>query len=101
MYMGEGAHMIIGTCIVELHANFTSSLKDKRQIVKSLIDKTQGKFNISIAEVDKNDCHHTIVLGFACVSNDTRHANSVLEKVVNYIETHTEAQLVQYNIEIL
>lgn len=93
--------MIIGTCIVELHASYTNSLKEKRQIVKSLIDKTRSKFNISIAEVDKNDSHRTIILGFACVSNDSRHVNSILENVVNYIETHTEAQMVQYNIEIL
>ena len=92
--------MIIGSCTAYLRADYVNSLKEKRHIVKSLVDRIRGKFNVSIAEVDRNDFHKEIVLGFVCLSNDTRHVNSMLNTVVNYIESNTDAELINYQIEI-
>lgn len=93
--------MIIGTCTVTLKADWVSSLKDKRMIVKSLIDKTRRKFNISVAEVDDQDVHKIVVIGFACVTNEVRHANSIIDNVLDFIENNTEAEIVDTVIEIL
>ena len=92
--------MFIGTCTVTLRAEWCESLKDKRSVVKSLIDRCK-KFNISIAEVEAMDEHHTIVLGFACVSNERKHADSILQKVLRFIETHTDAAVEGVEMEIL
>jgi len=93
--------MIIGTCRVYMRAEWVASLKDKRMIVKSLVDKIRHKFNVSVAEVEDNDVHKSIVLGFACVTNETCHANSIIDNVVNYIEDNTDAVIEDVVIEIL
>ena len=77
------------------------SLKEKRTIVKSIVEKTKNKFNVSIAEIDSQDLHGEIVLGFACVTTETRHAQSMLQRVINYIENNTEAVVTEVMTEIL
>lgn len=93
--------MIIGTVQVKLGANWVHSLKEKRMIVKSIIGKVKNKFNVSIAEVDNQDYHQTISLGIACVSSERRHADEMIQHVINYIEGNTEAVLEDINVEIL
>lgn len=93
--------MIIGTCEVTFRAEWVSSLKEKRMVVKSLVEKTRHKFNVSIAEVDKQEAHQIIVLGFACVSNERRHAESMLQNILDFMENHTEAELLFAETEIL
>lgn len=93
--------MIIGTAIIKMSAPWCHSLKEKRMVIKSIINKVKHKFNISIAEVDAQDFHQTIVLGIACVSNSTRHANSEIQNIVDFIENNTEADLENVNVEIL
>lgn len=93
--------MIIGTAKVQLSANWVHSLKEKRIIVKSIVDKVKHRYNVSIAEVENQDYHQTITIGLACVSSDSKHANSMVQQVVNYIEDNTEASVEYIDIEIL
>ena len=93
--------MIIGTCTVCLRAEWVSSLKEKRMIVKSITEKVKHKFNVSIAEVDLQDIHKSIVIGFACVTNEASHADSIIDNVVNFIESNTDAVLSDISKEIL
>ena len=75
--------MIIGIGTIYLRANWVHSLKEKRMIVKSITAKVRNKFNVSIAEVENQDIHQSIVLGIASVSNDSRYANSVIQNVLH------------------
>lgn len=93
--------MIIGTAKIYLYANWVHSLKEKRMIVKSVIAKIQNKYNVSVAEVENQDLHQSIVIGIACVSNETAHANSVIQNVVEYIENTSGAMVENVEIEIL
>lgn len=93
--------MIIGTGKIYLYANFVHSLKEKRMILKSTIAKVKNKYNVSIAEVENQDMHQSIVIGIACVSNDTRHANSMIQNVLDFIEDTTEAIVEKVEMEIL
>lgn len=93
--------MIIGTVKIYLYASWVHSLKEKRMIVKSIIAKTKHKYNVSIAEIENQDYHQSIVIGIACVSNNTSHANSVIENVVNYIENNTDAVIEKVEKEII
>lgn len=93
--------MFIGTMILELHAPWVHSLKEKRMIVKSICAKASNKFNISIAEVDKQDVHQLIVIGFACVSDETAHCDSILQNVLNFIEDNTDAEVTRVERDIL
>ncbi len=78
--------MIVGACTLKLTIYESNSLKDKRHIVKSIIGKIQSRFNVSIAEVGLNDTWRTSIIGFACVTNDTNHANQIISNVLNFID---------------
>lgn len=93
--------MIIGTCKVYFRAEWVESLKEKRMVVKSLLDKVHHKFNVSIAEIENQDLHKSIVLGFCCVTNEVSHANSIIDHVLNFMERNTEAELQDSVMEIL
>ncbi len=93
--------MTVGTCRVELHISGNSSLKGKRRVVKSIKDRIQGRFNVSIAEVDRLDDWQRATLGIACVSNNPRLVDETLSKVVNLIEGHADASILDYEIELV
>jgi uncharacterized protein YlxP (DUF503 family) len=93
--------MVIGTCQVELLLADNRSLKGKRKVLKSVKDRVRSRFNVSIAEIDHQDEWQRATLGIACVSSDVRLVDSVLNKVINFIETSSDATLVDYQIEIL
>jgi uncharacterized protein len=77
------------------------SLKDKRQIVRSLIERMRGKFNVSASEVEDNDVWRRATVGVGIVTNDPRFANQVLSQVVNYVEDDGRAILDDYAITVL
>ena len=93
--------MIIGTCEVTFRADWVTSLKEKRMVIKSLMEKTRHKFNISIAEVDNQDNHKLLTIGFACVTNESRHADSMVQHVLDFMEKNTEAELIYAEREII
>ena len=62
-----------------------ASLKDKRRIVKSLIERLKSRFNISISETDHQDSKTSAVISIALVSNDTRFINQQLDKIVDFL----------------
>ncbi len=92
--------MIIEAVTIKLYAPWVHSLKEKRMIVKSLIDKTKNKFNVSISEVDEQDVHQTIVLGLACVTGTISHADSMIDSILTYIENNIDAQIIDVQREI-
>ncbi|MBR0105565.1 MAG: DUF503 domain-containing protein [Firmicutes bacterium] len=93
--------MIIGTCKIYMRAPWVSTLKEKRSVVKRIIERVKSKFNVSIAEIEDNDIHKSIVIGFACVSNSEAHANSTIDNVINFVELISEADIEDVVIEIL
>lgn len=92
--------MIVGVCTIELRMQGTRSLKAKRQVLKSIITRVKNNFNVAIAEVDHQDKWQRAVLGVAVVSTAHDHANGILSKVVNFIESMYVAELLDYHIEI-
>ncbi len=93
--------MIVGVCTVELFIAESRSLKDKRQVVHSLRDRLQGKFNLSIAEVDGQDLWQKAVLGMACVANERGHVNQVLDQALNLIRSVPAVEVVRTQLELL
>lgn len=92
--------MIIAAAQVTIHVPWVHSLKEKRMEVKSLCAKIRSKFNVSIAEVDLNDVHQQIGLGFASVVNDSKVADSIIDNVLNFLEGLTEGEIIQVNREL-
>ena len=92
--------MIIGAVTIKLYAPWVHSLKEKRMIVKSIIAKTQNKFNVSIAELSEQDRHQTIILGITCVANTVCKSNSIIDKVIKFIESNTETETLDIRREM-
>lgn len=94
--------MNIGVCKVKLRLPENQSLKGKRRVVKSITTRVRNKYNVSIAEIEAQDLWQLAILGITCVSNDSRHANEVLSKVVSFIDSiRGDAELVDYEIEMI
>jgi len=94
--------MHVGICRIRFRLPENGSLKDKRRVIKSITSRVANKFNVSVAEVDDQDLWQLATIGIACVSNDKRHANEILSKVVDYItEARLEVEILDYNIELL
>ncbi|MCH7511312.1 MAG: DUF503 domain-containing protein [Chloroflexi bacterium] len=93
--------MIVGVCRVSLRLPENGSLKGKRQVVRSLTTRLRNKFNVAVAEVADNDRWQIATIGVTCVSNDARHAQEMLDRVVSYIErSRLDAELIESEIEV-
>jgi uncharacterized protein YlxP (DUF503 family) len=85
---------------LRLHGN--QSLKGKRQAVQSITSRVRARFNVAVAEVEDNDLWQRITLGVVCVSNNPRHANEMLSRMVEYIqETRNDIELLDYEVEMV
>jgi len=76
----------------------STSLKDKRQVSRSLIEKTRNKFNVSIAEVGTQDILQTLTIGIAVVSGDATHCQNSIEEIIRFMENNADAELT--NVEV-
>ena len=93
--------MTVGVLQIELTVIDAMSLKDKRRVVKSLKDRIAHAHNVSIAEVDALDEHRRAVIGMAMVSNDSRYVEGALSKLVDFVRTVPQVDLMDYSIELL
>ena len=94
--------MIIGTCLIELHLPGNGSLKGKRSVLKSLLARLHQEFNISAAEVGRQDAWQAAEIALATVASDAGHVQIVLQRAVGWIEANRpDVQIVDYSIELI
>jgi hypothetical protein len=92
--------MIVGTLRVRLYVRESRSLKDKRQVVKSIKDRLRNNFNVSIAEVDAQENRQLAVLGIAMVSNEAPHVRGAFEQILNALRGHPVAEFLDHEIDV-
>jgi len=92
--------MVVGVCTIDLHLPGIGSLKGKRQVLLSLKERIKNAHNVAIAEVDGNDLWQRAVLGVACVANDGRQVNRVLDGVLNAVRANPSVELVRHHTEL-
>lgn len=80
--------MVIGVGHVTIHVHESHSLKEKRRVVRSLVERARQRFNASVAEVDNLDNWQVAGIGFSCVSNSGAHADRMLAEIVRFIEAN-------------
>ena len=94
--------MHIGVCRIMLHLPDSDSLKDKRQVARSLSSRIRNKFNVAVAEVEDQDLRQRLTLAVCCVSTDSSHANEMISKVVEFIEeSRRDLELLDFETEII
>ena len=98
--MLDRADMQIVAMTFQLHAPWVHSLKEKRMIVKSLIAQLQNRFHVSAAEIDEQDTHQIIVIGVAAIVPHSAMADSLMEGISSFVESATEAEILEETREI-
>jgi uncharacterized protein YlxP (DUF503 family) len=93
--------MIVGLLTLDLHIPESNSLKAKRLVIKSLIDRIKNKFNVSVAEVDANNLWQRSVIGISLVANETQIINKVFEKIKNLVINTHSVEMIEASIEML
>ena len=83
-----------------LHAPWVHSLKEKRMVVKNLITQLQNRFHVSAAELDEQDTHQIIVIGVAAIVPHNAIADSLMEKISQFVESASEAEVWEETREI-
>lgn len=93
--------MVVGVCQISLSLPGVTSLKAKRSIVRKVLDRAMNRFNVSAAEVGYQDVHRRALLGFAVVSGDRRHANAMLDSIASFVESASEAVVLDRTTELV
>jgi uncharacterized protein YlxP (DUF503 family) len=95
--------MFVGVLRLTLHLPDPGSLKSKRHLLRSALDRVKGKFNVSIAEVAENDLWQKSVVGVAAVGNDHAFVNETLDKVCAFVASihGGQIQITARDIEIV
>lgn len=91
--------VVIGTLQLDLHFPRPQSLKEKRVLLKSLVDRVRKQFNVSIAEIDGMDLWQVSSLVLAAVGGETRHVNQILDHVVEFVRSEREMEITKQHME--
>jgi uncharacterized protein YlxP (DUF503 family) len=92
--------MFVGVLQVELGIPGAFSLKDKRHALRGVLERVRRDFGVAAAEVDRQDVWNSAIVGIAFVSNDARHAQGQLQKVLNALGRDRECVVQDSQIEV-
>jgi hypothetical protein len=93
--------LIVGVCTLDLIIPEANSLKDKRSVLKSMLEGMRNKFHVSAAEVEHMDLWRRATVGIACVSNSQQFVDQVLNKVVDWVESNPRVNITDVQLEFL
>jgi len=93
--------MVVGTGIITLRIHDCRSLKGKRKVVKSVVQRIRNNFNASVAEVGANDIYQRAEIGVAMTGNDSQVINSKLDKLFNMVEDLGLAEVIASEYDII
>jgi len=93
--------MTVGLLTLELHIPQAQSLKDKRQIVRSLKDKLRGHFNVAVSELEYHDTWQRSVVGIVTLSNEHQHVEESLQKVLAEADRILGPVLIGHAVEMI
>lgn len=79
----------------------SESLKDKRRVVRHLVDGIRVKFNVAVAEVDHMDLRQRSAIGVACVSNSFQHSREVIDAIDRFIRSHPELEVLSMHVQVV
>jgi len=93
--------VIVGVSSFELHFPSSRSLKDKRRIVKSLVDRIHRRFRVSIAETGFHDLHQRAEISMAAVTNGEGEMESLMAEIRSLVDNEPDAYLTHWDPQIL
>ncbi len=91
---------VIGYLEIELHIPHAHSLKEKRSVVKRVVERLKGKFNVSVSEIGKQDSWQEAVIGVVTLGTSKKIVDATLEKVVSFVEELVPGLVLDYRKEV-
>ena len=93
--------MTVGIARITFRLHGNQSLKEKRKVVKSLVEKSRHRFNVSVAEVADQNLHQRATIGVAVIGSDGRVLNSILDRIIDYMDSMNLADMIQREVELI
>jgi len=93
--------MPVGLLTLELHIADAQSLKDKRQVLRSLKDRLRAHFNVAVAELDFADTWQRSVIGVVTLANEEHHVEEALQKVLAEADGILGPMIVGHSVELI
>lgn len=93
--------MAISVCIFELHLPEARSLKQKRKVIKSLIERIHRRFRVSIAETDHHDLHQRCEISIAAVARSPADSQRLMSTIRELIDGEPAAMLLHWEPQVL
>jgi hypothetical protein len=93
--------MVVGICQIRLIIHDSLSLKEKRRVVKSVVEKVRNRFPVSIAEVGDHELWQSAIIGFCLTGNEQIFVRSAIDKVINFIENLCLAEVIVSHTEVI
>jgi uncharacterized protein YlxP (DUF503 family) len=93
--------MPVGLLTLELHIEHAQSLKDKRQVLRSLKDRLRAKFNVAVAELEYHDTWQRSVVGIVTISNEEHHVEESLQQVLAEADNILGPLLTSHTVEVI
>lgn len=93
--------MIVAVALFELHIEYAQSLKEKRMVVRSLKDRLRHQFRVSANEVAFQDLHQRARMAVSFVADRKDSADSMLDRIQEFVESHSNAVLAGWTSEKL
>jgi uncharacterized protein YlxP (DUF503 family) len=92
--------MVVGTLRARLLVREARSLKDKRQVVRSVVERLRQRYNVSAAEVDAQDKHQLAVIGVAMIGDEPGVVRLALQQIAELLRGHPVAEYLGGEIEV-
>ncbi len=93
--------MFIAVLTLELYIHEADSLKDKRMVVNSLLDRIRARFNVSAAQIDNHDLWQSATLGVVAISNDQKPLHTLMNHVRDLVEKEYRCDVTECSLQIL
>jgi len=92
--------MIVGSLRVRLLIREARSLKDKRQVIRSIMARLRNSFNVSVAEVEAQEHRQMAVLGVAMVGAEAGHVRGALQQIAESLRRHPVAEFIDCETDV-
>jgi uncharacterized protein YlxP (DUF503 family) len=89
----------IGLCTIELFIPAAQSLKDKRRVLKSLIQRLRNRHNISVAEVEHQDLWQRSGIAIAAVASSQKPIDALFQGILREIESALPGHIVNHDVD--
>ena len=93
--------MVVGVCVFELHIPAARSLKEKRKVIKSLIDRVHQRFRVSITETDHHDLHQRSEISIAAVTLTEGEGRKLMDSIRSLIDSEPQAMLTHWDPDFM